>query len=74
LTVVGEKSPDNYVVLDTVPTLLGARTMTLDPKSGRLFLVAADLKENEGVDPKDYRHRYTVTPGSAKLLIYDPAP
>jgi len=74
LTVVGEKTPGNFVVLDTVQTSLGARTMTIDPRSGRLFLVAADLTENAGVDPSDYRHRYTVTPGSAKLLIYDPAP
>jgi len=73
LTVIGEPTPGNFAVLDTVQTTLGARTMTLDPKSGRLFLVAAELKENEGVDPKDYRHRYTVTPGSAKLLIFDPA-
>ena len=47
--------------------------MTINPKSGRLYLVAADMKVNEAVDPKDYRHRYTVTPGSAKLLIFDPA-
>jgi len=74
LTVVGEKAPGEFAVLDTVQTSLGARTMTIDPKTGRLFLVAAELKENAGVDPNDYRHRYTVTPGSAKLLIYDPAP
>ncbi len=73
LTVVGEKSPGEFAVLDNVPTSLGARTMTIDPASGRLYLVAAELKENPDVDPKDYRHRYTVTPGSAKLLIYDPA-
>ena len=72
LTVIGEPTPDKFTVLDNVPTSLGARTMTIDPKSGRLFLVAADLKVNEAVDPKDFRHRYTATPGSAKLLIYDP--
>ena len=74
LTVVGERAPGDFTVLDNVPTSLRARTMTMDPKSGRLFLVAADLKVNEAVDPKDFRHRYTATPGSAKLLIYDPAP
>jgi len=72
LTVIGEPTPGKFKVLDNVPTSLGARTMTIDPRSGRLFLVTADLKVNEGVDPKDYRHRYTVTPGSAKLLIYEP--
>ena len=72
LTVIAEPSPGDFVVLDNVATSIGARTMTLDPKSGRLYLVAADMKINETADPRDYRHRYTVTPGSAKLLIYDP--
>ena len=72
LTVIAEKGPNSFVVLDTVPTMLGARTMTLDPKSGRLYLVAADIKINESVDPKDFRHRFSVTPGSVKLLFLDP--
>jgi DNA-binding beta-propeller fold protein YncE len=73
LTVISEQDPNSFTVLGNVPTSLGARTMTINPKSGRLYLVAADMKVNEAVDPKDYRHRYTVTPGSAKLLIFDPA-
>jgi YVTN family beta-propeller protein len=72
LTVIAEKGPNSFVVLGTVPTMLGARTMTVDPKSGRLYLVAADIKINESADPKDYRHRYSVTPGSVKLLFLDP--
>ncbi len=47
--------------------------MTLDPATGRLYLVAADLTVNESVDPADVRHRYSVVPGSAKLLFLDPA-
>ena len=73
LTVISEQDPNSFTVLGNVPTSLGARTMTINPESGRLYLVAADMKVNEAVDPKDYRHRYTVTPGSAKLLIFDPA-
>jgi DNA-binding beta-propeller fold protein YncE len=74
LTVIGEKSPDSFVSLGSVPTMRGARTMTLDPKTGRLYLVAADFTINESADPSDSRHRYTVVPGSAKLLFLDPAP
>ena len=73
LTVIGEAKPGEFAVLDTVPTTIGARTMTIDPKTGELYLVAGDVTENTAVDPKDYRHRYAVTPGSAKLLIYSPA-
>jgi DNA-binding beta-propeller fold protein YncE len=73
LTVIGESKPGEFTVLDTVPTAIGARTMTIDPKTGELFLIAGDVTENAGADPKDLRHRYTVTPGSAKLLVFDPA-
>jgi len=71
LTVIGEQGSTGYVVLGTVATMLGARTMTVDPGTGRLYLVAADMTLNESADPKDYRHRYRVTPGSAKLLFLD---
>jgi hypothetical protein len=73
LSVIGEKSPNSFVSLGSVPTMLGARTMTLDPKTGRLYLVAADVKINESADPKDFRHRYSVVPGTAKLLFLDPS-
>jgi YVTN family beta-propeller protein len=72
LTVIAEKTPNSFVLLGTVPTMLGARTMTLDPKTGRLYLVAADLQVNESVDPKDVRHRFSAVPGSVKLLFLDP--
>jgi DNA-binding beta-propeller fold protein YncE len=74
LTVIAENTPNSFVLLGNVPTTLGARTMTLDPKTGRLYLVAADMKVNESVDPKDSRHRFSVVPGSAKLLFLDPTP
>src|SRR5258706_7714586 len=73
VTVIGETTPNSFVSLGSVPTMRGARTMTLDPKTGRLYLVAADLTVNESVDPADVRHRYSVVPGSAKLLFLDPA-
>jgi YVTN family beta-propeller protein len=72
LTVIGEKTPNSFVSLGNVPTMRGARTMTIDPMSGRIYLVAADQTVNESVDPADVRHRYSVVPGSAKLLFLDP--
>ena len=73
LTVIGEQTPNSFVSLGSVTTMRGARTMTLDPTTGRLYLIAADYSVNESVDPKDLRHRYSVVPGSAKLLFLDPA-
>jgi YVTN family beta-propeller protein len=72
LSVIAEQDPNHFVSLGTVPTLLGARTIAVDPGTGRVYLVAADMKVNESADPKDYRHRFTVTPGSARLLFLDP--
>lgn len=73
LSVIAEQSPNSFVVLGTVTTMRGARTMTLNPTTGRLYLVAADYTVNESVEPADVRHRYSVVPGSAKLLFLDPA-
>lgn len=43
LTRVREESPDRYRVVDTVKTQRGARTMALDPASGKVYLVTADF-------------------------------
>ena len=72
MSVIAEKSADTYEVQPAVPTAFGARTMAVDPKSGRLFLVTADFGTNEAIPVSDPRHRYTVKSGSAKLLIFDP--
>ncbi len=50
----------------------GARTMALDPKSGRLYLVASDTTVNDAVPATDRAH-YRTVPGSAKLLVLGPA-
>jgi YVTN family beta-propeller protein len=72
LSIIDEKSPDVYVAETPLPTALGARTMAIDPVRGRLFLMAGDYTINDKADPADLRHRYVVTPGSAKLLFVDP--
>src|SRR5437762_11313875 len=41
LTVVHEDAPDVFRVTETVTTMPGARTMALDPRSHRLYLVGA---------------------------------
>jgi YVTN family beta-propeller protein len=39
VTVVKEESPQKFSVLETVPTVAGARTITLDPKSHQVYTV-----------------------------------
>ena len=60
-----------YVALPPITTQRGARTMALDPRTGRIFVVAADSTVNDAVPAND-RARYKVTPGSAKLLVFEP--
>lgn len=72
LSIVAEKTPDSFQALTPVTTEFGARTMAVDPASGRIYLVTADFKANPKASPSDPRHRYTVTPGSVRLLFLDP--
>lgn len=73
LSVIQQESADHYHSLAEVPTQLGARTMTLDAKTGRIYLVTGDYTE---VDPnaKDPRKRYAVKPGSTRMLLLDAVP
>jgi DNA-binding beta-propeller fold protein YncE len=57
----------------TVPTAAGARTMALDPASGRIFLVTADPADPATKPAPDQPHRFIARPGTAKLLVFDPA-
>jgi YVTN family beta-propeller protein len=43
LTVVHQESADRYRVAESVQTKRGARTMALDPVSGKVYLVTADF-------------------------------
>ena len=68
LSILQEKDPQTFEPLATVKTAVSARTMDIDPASGRIYLVAADTAPaaTEGARP-------SVVPGSLKLLFLDPA-
>lgn len=68
LSVVAEQGPDSFASLGNVTTRRTGRTMTLDPATGRIFIVAGDI------DPKvtNPNGRPALVPGSAKLLFLDP--
>ncbi|MDA3920258.1 MAG: hypothetical protein PF501_06215 [Salinisphaera sp.] len=72
LNVISEKSPDHYVERSPVKTTFGARTMALDPNTGRVYLVSGKISVNFNAAPTDYRHRYHVKPNSATLYFLDP--
>ena len=47
ITVIHEKSPDKYSVVETVKTVPKAKTMALDPKTHQLFLSTAEAGQFE---------------------------
>ena len=74
LSAVAEKTPANFVALSPIPTQIGARTMAIDPKSGRIYLVTAEMTVNDSAAPADFRRRYSIKPGSVRLLFLDRTP
>jgi len=67
ITVYEETAPDGYTRLDDVSTAVSGRTMAVDPKSGRLFVVAADT------DPSPTPGgRPRARPGTTHLLVLAP--
>jgi YVTN family beta-propeller protein len=74
LSAIAEKTPENFVALTPIPSQIGARTMAIDPKSGRIYLVTAEMTVNESAATADFRHRYSIKPGSVRLLFLDRTP
>ena len=73
LSVIAEKSADDFAMLGNVPTQRGARTMAVDPDTGRVFVVTADIDHIDPPKTAGGRPHVTYKPGSLKLFFYDPA-
>ncbi len=66
LTVVHEDSADAYFVIANVTTRRGSRTMELDPRTHRVYLVTAQL----GPQPSQPHTPPTMVPGTFELLVF----
>jgi DNA-binding beta-propeller fold protein YncE len=78
LTVVKEQERGRFAVVATIPTQRGARTMTLDPKTHRIYLSAATMapapeakKDETKKAPagKGGGRRGNMVPGSFVVLV-----
>jgi YVTN family beta-propeller protein len=65
LSVIHEDSPDKYSVVQTVPTVKGARTMTLDEKSDTVYTVTAQFDPT----PPPAGQRRKMIPDTFELLV-----
>ncbi len=70
LSVIQEKDPNHFESLGEVKTAVSARTMAIDPDTGRVFLAAADLDPN--APPPTSGRNMKIVPGTFKLLFLDP--
>ncbi len=70
LTVIKQESPDEYTVIETIPTARGARTMELDPKTHHVFVVTAEYGPTPEPTEERPRPRTPVIPGSFMVLEF----
>jgi DNA-binding beta-propeller fold protein YncE len=69
LTLVHEDSPDKFTPVASVSTQRGARTMAVDTKAHRIFLVTAEFKPAPAPTADQPRPRPQAVPGSFTLLV-----
>ncbi len=70
LTVVHEDAPDRYSVVETVPTERGARTMALDLKTHRVFLVTAQFGPPPAPTPERPHPFPRPLPDTFEVLVF----
>jgi YVTN family beta-propeller protein len=68
LTII-DAGKDTYPVLQNLATQRGARTMTLDPATGRIYLATALFGERPAATAANPRPRPTIVPGSFTILV-----
>lgn len=69
LTVIHEDSPDKFTVVENVTTQRGARTLALDTKTHRVYLVTAEFGPPPAPTPERPRPRPSILPGTFTLLV-----
>jgi len=69
VTVVHEDAPDKFTVVDNVKTQQSARTMSLDTKTHRIYLSAAEFGKAPEPTKENPRSRPPMVPGSFTIII-----
>ncbi|MBV8682829.1 MAG: YncE family protein [Caulobacteraceae bacterium] len=67
ISVYQQVSPDKYEPLETVKSQITGRTMSVDPKTGRLFVAAMEVSPPATPGGAPQRK-----PGTLSLLMFDP--
>jgi DNA-binding beta-propeller fold protein YncE len=70
VTIAHEDSPNKLTVVQTLTTERGARTMTLDPATHRIYLASAKYLAATASAAGGAKGRPQMVPGSFKVLVY----
>ena len=70
VTVAHEDTPEKLTVVQTLKTERGARTMTLDPRTHKIYLASARFEPSPEPATGERRQRPKMVPGSFKILVY----
>ena len=68
VTVIQEKSPDEYAALAPIETQKSAKTMAFDKKTDKIFLPAATVVSTPAADPSQ-KPKHTITDGTFAVLV-----
>jgi DNA-binding beta-propeller fold protein YncE len=72
LSVVREVRPGEWAVTGTVRTMRGARTMTVDERTHRIYTASAELGAPPAPTPERPHPRPSIVPGTFTLLVIEP--
>lgn len=72
LTVVQEENKDSFKVLENVPTQKGARTITLNTKTHRIYLPSAEYGPAPDATKENPHPRPAVKPNTFTILEVEP--
>jgi YVTN family beta-propeller protein len=70
VTIAKYTAPDQLKVVQTLTTARGARTMTLDPKTHKIYLAAAEYEAPAAPVAGQPAPRPKMKPGSFKILVF----
>ncbi len=70
--IAKEEAPDKLTVVQSLKTERGARTMTIDPATQRIYLPTAQFEPMPSPAPGAPRQRPKIVPNTFKLLVYGP--
>ena len=72
ISVVREESPSHFELAGTDSTKRGARTLAIDPKSGRVFTATADFGPPPAPTADRPHPRPGIVPGTFQVLVLAP--